>query len=76
MHITATLFLDPESEDKGKYYWLKMFLLVLLIVFPAETEIKPMQPVGLSILSLSPLKLQLNASLFHLNFINVIYFIR
>ncbi|CAG9537410.1 unnamed protein product [Cercopithifilaria johnstoni] len=37
-YVIVTLFFDPELENKGSYYWMKMFLLILLIAFPGETD--------------------------------------
>uniref|UniRef100_A0A0R3S015 Major sperm protein n=1 Tax=Elaeophora elaphi TaxID=1147741 RepID=A0A0R3S015_9BILA len=36
--VIATLFFDPDLEDKGSYYWIKMLLLILLIVFPGSKQ--------------------------------------
>lgn len=36
IYVIATLFFDSQLEDKRSYYWIKMFLLTLLIVFPGE----------------------------------------
>ncbi|KAL3984909.1 putative integral membrane protein [Acanthocheilonema viteae] len=38
IYVIATLFFDPELEDKGSYYWMKMLLLILLVVFPGEAD--------------------------------------
>ncbi|KAM3717499.1 Uncharacterized protein ACO02O_01532 [Dirofilaria immitis] len=39
IYIIMTLFCDPKPENKGSYYWIKMLLLILLIVFPGEANI-------------------------------------
>ncbi|VDK81885.1 unnamed protein product [Litomosoides sigmodontis] len=36
IYAIATLFFDSQLEDKRSYYWIKMFLLTLLIVFPND----------------------------------------